>query len=121
MIELIAALLQGAVLIAKYLLDGDRREALKEKLKDDDLANVGQSIRERRLRLIGFMLDRELRGQKDRNTPRRSLTCHEETPKGEIKEISPEACHDRWAFSQGQVYRLYERLKAIDETLVDPD
>jgi hypothetical protein len=72
MIELIAALLQGAVLIAKYLLDGDRREALKEKLKDDDLANVGQSIRERRLRLIGFMLDRELRGQKDRNTPRRS-------------------------------------------------
>jgi hypothetical protein len=43
------------------------------------------------------------------------LKCFAEQDDGKLKEIEPKHCRDRMAFSKGQVFRIFERLKACPE------
>lgn len=66
--EFLAALIQAGVLIVKYWLDESRRAERKEMERNDAIENAGEHLRKNKLRLLGRLIDLELRRQ-DRNSP----------------------------------------------------
>jgi hypothetical protein len=58
---MIGAFLQIALVFLKHFFDPERRKEMKEEKKNEEIEKVGVALYENRLRLVGKMIDNELR------------------------------------------------------------